>query len=372
MKYRAVAKTNISVSEIGFGLWGVATNQWRRFTESEAVGLLQKAFGLGITLFETGDLHGNGVSEELLAKALHGRRDDIVIATKVGYDIYDYARRNQMFRPRLKEIPQIFTPEFIRYSVDQSLRRLQTDRIDFLELHNPGWHQVIDEYLWEALDNLQKEGKIRHIGAALGPGFGWLYEGIDLIQRRQPSLIQHPYNLLDQYPGNRLYAAAYSKLPHLEAEAEELLEFKHGRMNRDPEFTTSFLVRATHSNGFLDGSVTASTVFPSSDIRSRRSDSGLDRGLKKVEQLEFLTGRETGRTLAQSALLWLLAEPAVASCLPTIHNDEQLLEYVRAPDLNPLTLQELEEIHELYAAHYGLQEEKQKFNGTMERELARL
>jgi aryl-alcohol dehydrogenase-like predicted oxidoreductase len=372
MKYRSVAKTNIRVSEVGFGLWGIATSQWRRFTESEATGLLQKAFSLGITLFETGDLFGNGISEELLGKALRNRRDDIVIATKVGYDIYDYARRNQVFRPRLREIPQIFSPEFIRYSVDQSLRRLQTDRIDFLELHNPGWHQVNDEYLWEVLDNLQREGKILHVGAALGPGFGWLYEGIDFIQRREPALLQLPYNLLEQYPGNRLFAAAYSKLPHSEAEAEDLPEFKHGRMNSDPAFRTSFLVRATHSNGFLDGSVTASTVFPASDPRSRRSNPALEQGLKKVEQLQFLTGRETGRTLGQSALLWLLAEPAVASCLPTIHNEEQLLEYTTASERNPLTRQELAHIQELYIAHFGLKEEKQKYKGTMARELARL
>lgn len=372
MKYRSVANTSIRVSEIGFGLWGVATSQWKRFTEAEAAGLLQKAFELGINLFETGDLFGNGASEEILGKALRKRRDDIVIATKVGYDIYDYARRGQLFRPALKEFPQIFTPEFLRFAVDQSLRRLQTDRIDILELHNPGWHQVNDEFLWEALGNLQKEGKILHVGAALGPGFGWLYEGVDFIQRRQPVVLQHPYNLLEPFPGSKFLAAAYHKLPHVEAEAEELSEFRHGRMEVEPAFATSFLVRGTHANGFLDGSITASTRFLATDSRSRWTNTTLERGLKKVEQLKFLTGRETGRSLAQSALLWLLAEPAVASCLPTIHSEEQLLEYALAPELNPLTHPELEYIEELQKSNFGLAQEKQKYNGTMEREQARL
>jgi aryl-alcohol dehydrogenase-like predicted oxidoreductase len=112
--------------------------------------------------------------------------------------------------------------------------------------------------------------------------------------------------------------------------------------------------------------------LPDTDPRSRRSNPALEQGLKKVELLQFLTGRETGRTLGQSALLWLLAEPTVASCLPTIHNEAQLLEYATAPDRNPLTREELEQIQELYGAHFGLKEEKQKYNGTMERELARL
>src|SRR6185369_3539687 len=132
MKYRTYRNTDLTVSEVGFGLWTVSTGWWGKFTEGEAITLMHKAFDLGITLFDAADTYGNGYSEELLAKAFPKERDDLVIATKVGYDFYNHgeARKGQ------REIPQDFSPEFVRFAVDQALKRLKTDRIDLLQLHN--------------------------------------------------------------------------------------------------------------------------------------------------------------------------------------------------------------------------------------------
>ena len=109
---------------------------------------------------------------------------------------------------------------------------------------------------------------------------------------------------------------------------------------------------------------TAETKFPPTDHRSHRPRSWLLNGVKKVEQLRFLENAE--RTLGQAALQWLLADDRVASTLPNIYNEEQLVEFAKAPDTAPLTSDDMAKIEELYSANFGLEEEPPKFKGTME------
>src|SRR3954470_4170929 len=126
MKYRVLRNSNLKVSEVGFGMWTVSTGWWGKFTAGEAIALMQKAFDLGMNLFDAADTYGNGYSEELIAKAFATQRDELVIATKVGYDFYNHgeARKGQ------REILQDFSPGFVRFAVDQALKRLKTDHID--------------------------------------------------------------------------------------------------------------------------------------------------------------------------------------------------------------------------------------------------
>ena len=104
MKYRTYRNTDLTVSEVGFGMWTVSTGWWGSFTEQEAVNLMRKAFDLGITLYDAADTYGNGLSEELIAKAFLHQRDQIVIATKIGYDFVHHGNE----RRRQREIPQDF------------------------------------------------------------------------------------------------------------------------------------------------------------------------------------------------------------------------------------------------------------------------
>src|SRR5277367_5101719 len=152
MKFRTLPETDIRVSEIGFGMWTVSTGWWGQFTEGEAVALMHKALDLGITLFDAADTYGNGLSEELIAKAFLHRRDQIVIATKIGYDFVHHGneRRGQ------REIPQDFSPEAIVRATESALKRLETNRIDLLQLHNIRMEQVIDDAVWETLDQLRE------------------------------------------------------------------------------------------------------------------------------------------------------------------------------------------------------------------------
>lgn len=338
MRFRTYKNTDLTVSEVGFGLWTISTGWWGNFTEGEAIALMRRAFDLGITLFDAADTYGNGLSEELIAKAFPNQRDAIVIATKVGYDFVHYGEARGRGQ---REIPQDFSPEAVMRATDAALKRLKTDRIDLLQLHNIRMEQAFDDALWRTLEKLKSEGKVRYYGIALGPAIGWLYEGVNSIRERDVTSVQHIYNMLEQHPGRAMQDAA-----------------------TDARKDTMFLVRVTHSSGMLEGKYTAETIFPSGDHRGHRPRSWLLNGVKKVEKLRFLENSE--RTLGQAALQWLLADDRVASTLPNIYNEEQLVEFAKAPECTPLTADDMAKIDELYSDNFGLEEEPSKFKGTME------
>jgi aryl-alcohol dehydrogenase-like predicted oxidoreductase len=338
MRFRTYKNTDLTVSEVGFGLWTISTGWWGNFTEGEATGLMHKAFDLGMTLFDAADTYGNGLSEQLIAKAFSNQREQIVIATKVGYDFVHHGEARGRGQ---REIPQDFSPEAITRATDAALSRLKTDRIDLLQLHNIRMEQVYDDALWTTLGKLKSEGKIRYYGIALGPAIGWLYEGTNCIRERDVTSVQHIYNILEQHPGRSFHQAATGT----------------GK-------NTMFLIRVTHSSGMLEGKYTAETTFPPTDHRSHRPRSWLLNGIKKVEQLRFLENSE--RTLGQAALQWLLADERVASTLPNIYNEEQLIEFAKAPDTPPLTSDDMAKIDELYSDNFGIEEAPPKFKGTME------
>lgn len=338
MKYRRLPKTDLSVSEVGFGLWTISTGWWGEKTDAEAIHLLRRAFECGINLYDAADTYGNGRSEEMLAKAFAGERDKIVIATKVGYDFYNYGGE----RKGQREIPHNFSPHFLRFAVEQCLKRLKTDRIDILQLHNLRMEHVHEDVIWDTLASLQREGKIRSYGAAFGPAIGWLYESVDCTRKRNPAIVQVIWNILEQHPGTAQIEAAH---------------------DRD----TMFLIRVPHSSGMLEGRYTENTVFPKNDHRSHRPRHWLINGVKKVEQLRFLA-EGGGRTMGQAALKWLLAETKVASTLPNIYNEEQLVEFAAAPDMPDLTKEELTRVAELYARNFGIEEPPMAYKGTMTRD----
>ena len=155
MRYRTYKNTDLAVSEVGFGLWTISTGWWGQFTEGEAIALMHRAFDLGITLFDAADTYGNGLSEELIAKAFPKQRDEIVIATKVGYDFVTHGEARGRGQ---REIPQDFSPEAITRATDAALKRLKTDRIDLLQLHNIRMEQIADDALWTTLERLKQSG----------------------------------------------------------------------------------------------------------------------------------------------------------------------------------------------------------------------
>src|SRR3712207_1567067 len=258
MKYRNLGGTDIRVSEVGFGVWTVSTGWWGEVDEARSVGLLRAAFERGITYFDTADTYGSGLGETLLADAFGGMRDEVVISTKIGYDFYNHtARRGQ------QERPQDWSEDFVRFALEQSLRRLDTDYIDLLQLHNAKMDAVENDRLFELMEEFRAEGKVRSYGLALGPKIGWLDEGVRAMRERDLAGVQMIYNLLEQDPGRGLIEVA-------------------------GETDTSLIVRVPHSSGMLEGKYDEKTTFAKNDHRRHRPREWLLDGLKKVEQLGFL------------------------------------------------------------------------------------
>lgn len=339
MNYRTYPGTDIRVSEVGFGIWTLAAGWWGTFSDEEAIALLHRAWGLGITTFDTADTYGNGRGDELLGRALADRRSDAVITTKIGYDFYSHpdARRGQ------QEIPHNRSPEYVRMAVERSLQRLGTDVIDIVSYHNAKAEHVADDDVWDTLESLRAEGKIRAWGAALGPSNGYVYEGLDLVRERGVKNLQLINNILEPFPGRILTEAA------------------------EETGTTGIQVRVTHSSGMLEGQYTEETEFAKNDHRRHRPRSWLINGLKKLESLRFLhENREM--TIGQAALKWVLASPAVMTALPNIYNVEQLEEFAAAPGKPDLTADDLQRIRELQASNFEVHEEHMRYKGTMQRD----
>ncbi len=327
MRYRKLGDSEISLSEVGFGVWTVSAGWWGDFTDDEAIALLRAAYDRGVTFFDAADSYGNGRAEELLGRAFEGMRDRIVIGSKFGYDFYTYGDQ----RRGHQEIPQDWSLAFVRKALDESLRRLRTDHIDIYQLHNPKMDAVDSDELWALLEDFRREGKVRAYGPALGPAIGWVDEGVKAMRTRNCGVLQHIYNMLEQDPGRELNAVAR-------------------------EQGVGVLVRVPHASGLLEGRFTRDTTFDKNDHRSHRPQGWLDTGLKMLEKLQFLVRED--RTIGQAALRWLLAEPAITSALPNIYNLEQLDEFVRASDSPDLTDEELARVQDLYDRDFHLRPEE--------------
>ncbi|HWL40462.1 MAG TPA: aldo/keto reductase [Gemmatimonadaceae bacterium] len=341
MRYRVFPGTDLRVSEVGFGTWTLSTGWWGEKTDDEAVEMLRAAQSShGINFFDTADTYGNGRGEQQLAKAFGRMRDQVVYSTKIGYDIYDAAA--QSARRGQSELPQKFDRDYMRFALDKSLERLETDHVDVLQLHNIKLEHVRDPAIWEALREMQGEGLIKVWGAAFGPAIGWLYEAVELCER-VPDIgtVQMIWNILEQHPGTAMIEAAREHAPDC-----------------------TFNVRVTHASGMLEGKYTEDTVFPANDHRRHRPRSWLTNGLKKIRTLDFLTTR---MTLGQAALKWLLAEPLVVATLPNIYDYDQLDEFAAASDAPDLSADEMERIAALERTNFGVEEAPMSYKGTMER-----
>jgi len=323
MKYRDLPRTDIKVSEIGFGVWTVATNWWGHIEESERFALLNNAFDLGINFFDTADTYGEGYGEEILAKALRQHRHEMVIATKFGYDFYDKLTP----REGHKERPQKFEPDFIRFACEQSLRRLETDYIDIYQLHNPRIDTIEKDEVFDTLEQLKSEGKIRHYGSALGPDIGWVEEGEASMKNRHVDSLQIIYSILEQDPAKDFFNIA-------------------------KENEVGLFSRVPHASEALTGRYTEAPEFDESDHRSHRRIQWLQESLSKVEHVKFLTGEDSGRSLSQAAIQFCLYQPSIVSVLPNFTNMSELSDYTSAIDTPPLTKEDQAILDELWENNF--------------------
>jgi aryl-alcohol dehydrogenase-like predicted oxidoreductase len=323
MNYRTFPKNKeLSVSEVGFGVWSVATKWWGVTEEKLSLSLLHHAFDVGINFYDTADIYGNGYGEEVLAKAFPKSRDKRIYATKFGYDIYSNAGE----RKGHSEMPQKFSAKDVRFSCEQSLKRLSTDYIDIYQLHNPRMDFINNDEVLETLEKLVEEGKIRSYAMALGPDIGWLDEGLDSMNH-SPLALQIIYNLLEQEPSKSLFDKA--------AETE-----------------TGLISRVPHASGIMDGSFTKDKVYSKDDHRSHRKQKWMQEGLEARDDFEFLY-KDNERTIGQAAILFPLSVPSICTVLPNFTSHDEIDEYSGVSELSPLSSEEISKIENLWVEKHS-------------------
>jgi aryl-alcohol dehydrogenase-like predicted oxidoreductase len=322
VRTRRFGDTDLKASEIGFGTWALGSTWWGEVSEQAGERLLLEALDLGITFFETGDAYGQGTNEELVGRVLGPHRDRIQLSTKFGYVLAEGRQEHSE-----GERPQRWDAPFVRRALEASLKRLGTDHLDLYQLHNPRLDAIETDECFATLDQLRAEGKIARYGVALGPAIGWREEGLRAISTRQVASVQTVYNLLEQDPGRDLMAAAADR-------------------------GVGVIARVPTSSGLLDGNLTLDTTFGPGDHRRHRPREWLVEGLEKIERIRFLCGAETGRTMAQAALRFILAQPQMTVVIPTITNEAELREYAGAAEVPDLTEDELARLAELYTRNF--------------------
>ena len=263
MRYRRFGRSDLEVSEVGFGVWTLASDWWGRIDDPR--GMLHAAVDVGITFIDTAPVYGdNGVGETLLADLLKSDRSEIVLTTKCGYDIDSPRPESQ------SERRQDWKPASVRAQLEASLRRLGTDYIDLYQLHNARLDPIHDDALWEELDRFRIEGKVRELGVALGPAIGWVEEGLDSVRERPIVSLQTVFNVLEQEPG-----LTFAAEPNV-------AEGRVGLISRVP-----------HVSDTLSGKITRDTEFPPGDHRAHRNRENMLDNFDKAETLAFLWG-DTG------------------------------------------------------------------------------
>jgi aryl-alcohol dehydrogenase-like predicted oxidoreductase len=251
-------------------------------------------------------------------------RESIQLSTKFGY-VLDERRQDHSQGER----PQDWSPAHARAALEASLKRLRTDHVDLYQLHNPRMDAIARDDLFDELERLRDEGKLRHYGVALGPAIGWREEGLRAVAERKMTSLQTVYNVLEQDPGRDFLEAAERK-------------------------GVGVMARVPTSSGLLEDKYTLETTFPPHDHRSHRPREWLVDGLQKVERLRFLC-EEHGFTMAQAALKFILAQEAIACVLPTVSNLQELEEWAAASDAPDLTAEDLGRIAALYERNFDVE-----------------
>jgi len=317
LNYNRLGKTDIKVSELGFGAWSIALDWWgKKIEEDEAKKMLRKAYDSGINFFETGDMYGKGKSEKLIGEVFKDMRNEIVISTKYGYDFSEVEQIGH------SELPQKFDEKFTRKALRDSLERLQTDHLDMYGLHNPKLRHIRDDSIFNVLDSFIADESIKTYQVALGPAIGWTQEGLEAMDRPNVSAVQTVYNIIEQTPGNEL-------------------------MRKAEEKNVGILVRVPEASGILTGKVNANTKIDEKDHRSVRKGEWIKASLEKVEQLRPIADRN-GLTITELAMKFIMSKKGFASVFPTVVSEEEVINYAGMTDGRYISTSDMKEIEELY------------------------
>ena len=292
MHYRKLGNTGITVSDIGFGGWAIGGAAeasgtpfgWGRTNDDDSLAAIRRARELGVTFFDTADSYGFGRSESLLGIVLSRQRQDVVIATKVG-----------VVRDAEGKLRKDFSRAHVLHAVDGSLKRLRTDYIDLLQLHNPTLDELRRDDIHEAMDRLQEVGKIRFWGVSVSSP----EEGIEVVNNGWGYALQVLYNVLNQAPADELFPHAYEK-------------------------GFGIIARVPLASGLLSGKFRPDTVFARDDVRQNfLTPKRLEEVLPRVDEAKSIIGG-TARSLAEGSLRFVLANECVSTVIPGAKNVRQV------------------------------------------------
>lgn len=316
MQYRQLGKTGYQVSSVSFGAWAIG-GTWGTTDDNESLAALHKAVDLGVNFIDTADVYGDGKSERLIARLRRERSEKLIVATKAGrrldpHNTQGYNRAN------------------ITAFIERSLKNLETDALDLLQLHCPPTDVYYRPEVFEVLDDLVQEGKIRNYGVSVER----VEEALKAIELPGVATVQIIYNIFRQRPAELFFREAQRR-------------------------NVGILARLPLSSGLLAGKMSKNSTFASDDHRSfNRHGAAFDRGetfsgidfetaLSAVESLRPLVQR--GMTMAQFALRWVLMRPEVTCVIPGAKRPDQVQDNCAAADVPAIPADTLKAVEAIYA-----------------------
>lgn len=315
MKYRIFGKTNWKVSEVGLGTWALGGG-WGRVSESDAIGVLEKAIERGINFFDTADVYGDGKSEQLIGQVLKSTDQKIYVATKFGRRLDPHVSSG-------------YTKDNLERFLDRSLGNLGIDTIDLIQLHCPPIDLYYKPEVFEALDSFVEQGKIQHYGVSVEK----VEEGLKAIEYPGVVSVQIIFNIFRQRPSELFFEQCKKK-------------------------NIAVIARVPLASGLLTGKMSLATKFPEDDHRNYNRQgkffdvgetfSGVDFeiGLKAVEELKGIKPDDI--SCVQMALKWILMHSEVSCVIPGAKNTKQLEENISASELTDLDPDVLKGIKIIY------------------------
>jgi aryl-alcohol dehydrogenase-like predicted oxidoreductase len=313
MENRKIARLGREVSVVGLGCWQLGAD-WGEVDENDALAVLHAAADAGVTFFDTADVYGDGRSERLVGRFL-AERGDVFVATKMGR--------------RVEQVPENYVAANFREWNDRSRRNLGVDTLDLVQLHCPPTPVYSSDAVYDALDALVDEGRIKAYGVSVET----CDEALAALARPNVASVQIILNCLRLKPLERVLPAA-------------------------AEAGAGIIARVPLASGLLSGRYTASTTFAADDHRNynRHGDafdvgetfSGVpyEVGLEAVERLRGLVPE--GQTPAQFALRWILDQPGLSTVIPGARNAGQATANTAAAALPPLSPEAIAAVRETY------------------------
>jgi aryl-alcohol dehydrogenase-like predicted oxidoreductase len=304
MEYRTLGKTGWNISSISFGAWAIG-GTWGTVDDKDSLSALHRALDLGVNFFDTADVYGDGRSENLLAQLRRERKENFYIATKVGRRLDPH-------------IAAGYNKNNLTAFIERSLRNLNTDAIDLLQLHCPPTEVYYMPEFFGILDDLVKVGKLKFYGVSVEK----VEEALKAIEYPNVQSVQIIYNIFRQRPAELFFSEAQKR-------------------------KVGILARLPLSSGMLTGKFSKRSTFENDDHRLfNQHGEAFDRGetfsgvdydlaLEIVEQLRPLV--PDGMTMTQFALKWILMNPAVTCAIPGAKNPMQAEENIKSISLPPLS-----------------------------------